>query len=135
MIGATRIVGLAGAAETALRECRPRVMVEDILAQLAVALADLRDEAAPLLEKLARLRDDSSGVSCPTNINSADVAELCELLDTQNLAALDRFCSMSPPLRAAVGALRFERIHEAIDKLNFQLAAELLREFLPGAMA
>jgi len=30
-----------------------------------------------------------------------------------------------------VGAVRFERLREAIDNLDFQLGAELLRETLP----
>ena len=62
------------------------------------------------------------------------IDELCMLLDHQNLAAVDKFALLSPSLTALVGALRFDRLREAIDNLDFQLGADLLHQALlmPG---
>src|ERR1700730_1509390 len=51
MIGATKVMRLAGAAEVALQDGRPADLVEGILGQLALALTTLREEAAHWLEK------------------------------------------------------------------------------------
>jgi HPt (histidine-containing phosphotransfer) domain-containing protein len=128
MIGATRIMRLAGAAEAALQECRPADAVEDILRQLALALTTLREEARFFLERPEP--DANTEVAIRPNIGNADIDELCGLLECQNLAALDKFCLVSPSLSQMVGAVRFERLRDAIDNLNFQLGAELLRESL-----
>jgi hypothetical protein len=66
----------------------------------------------------------------PHMVAGFDIDELCGLLECQNLAALDKFCLVSPSLSQMVGAVRFERLRDAIDNLNFQLGAELLRESL-----
>jgi hypothetical protein len=64
------------------------------------------------------------------NIGNADIEELCALLVCQNLAAIDKFDLISPSLSELVGAVRFDRLRDAIDNLDFQLGAELLRETL-----
>jgi hypothetical protein len=73
----------------------------------------------------------------PQNAGSADVDELCALLECQNLAAIDKFCLLAPSLAALVGAVRFDRLRDAIDNLDFQLGAELLRgpQSLPARTA
>jgi CheY-like chemotaxis protein/HPt (histidine-containing phosphotransfer) domain-containing protein len=136
MIGATKVMRLAGAAEVALEECRPADFVEGILRQLALALITLREEAERLMEKPEPdAMADAEGVSRP-NIGNADIEELCALLECQNLAAIDKFGLMSPSLGDLVGPVRLDRLHDAIDNLNFQLGAELLREtLLPGKHA
>jgi PAS domain S-box-containing protein len=130
MIGATKVMRLAGAAEVALQEDRAADVVEGILGQLASALITLREESAPLLE---RQEPDTAAVAeavkCP-NLGNADIEELCALLESQNLAAIDRFGLLSPSLSERVGAVRFDRLRDAIDNLEFQLGAELLRETL-----
>ena len=128
MIGATRIMRFAGAAEVALQEGRPADIVEEILRQLALALTTLREEAGFFLERPER--DANAEVAIRPNIGNADIDELCGLLECQNLAAIDKFCLLSPSLSQLVGAVRFDRIRDAIDNLNFQLGAELLRETL-----
>jgi hypothetical protein len=72
---------------------------------------------------------DADAVKRP-KIGNVDIEELCALLECQNLAAIDRFGSLSPSLSEMVGAVRFDRLRDAIDNLNFQLGAELLRETL-----
>jgi hypothetical protein len=70
------------------------------------------------------------------NIGNADIEELCALLECQNLAAIHKFGLISPSLGDLVGPVRFDRLRDAIDNLNFQLGAELLREtLLPGKLA
>jgi CheY-like chemotaxis protein len=132
MIGATKVMRLAGAAEIALQECRPVDIVEGILAQLALALTALREDTRYLLESPEQNADSDATSANDPNIGNADIDELRALLECQNLAAIDKFASLCPSLSEFVGAVRFERLREAIDNLDFQQAAELLREVLLG---
>jgi hypothetical protein len=120
---------LAGAAEEALQECRPVDIVEGILRQLSSALTTLREEAEVLLARQPE-RDANSGakVANPPNIGSADIDELCALLESQNLAAVDKFGLLSLSLSETLSTARFDRLRDAIDDLDFQRGAELLRE-------
>jgi HPt (histidine-containing phosphotransfer) domain-containing protein len=130
MIGATKVMRLAGAAEAALQESRPVDIIEGILTQLASALTTLREEAEPFLAEPERHADSSVGTASRPKIGNADIHELCALLECQNLAAIDKFGLLSPSLSELVGAVRFDRLRDAIDGLDFQLGAELLRETL-----
>jgi len=128
MIGANKVMRLAGAAEVALREGRAGDSVEQILRQLAAALTTLRDEAEPLLRQPARDALAAAKTADPRDIHTADIDELCTLLECQNLAAIDKFALLAPSLSELVGIVRFDRLREAIDNLNFALGAGLLRE-------
>jgi hypothetical protein len=64
------------------------------------------------------------------NSGSGDIDELCALLESQNLAAIDRFSLLSSSLSSLMGAVRFERLRDAVDNLEFQLGAELLHQAL-----
>jgi PAS domain S-box-containing protein len=131
MIGATRVMRLAGAVEAALQDGRTMDVVERILRQLAAALTVLREETDLLSEK--KLDRDADAVALPADrlrIGNPDIEALCALLECQNLAAMDKFALLSPSLSELVGAVRFERLREAIDNLDFQLGAELLRQTL-----
>jgi hypothetical protein len=125
---------LAGAVEAALQDGRTIDVVERILRQLAVALTTLREETELLSKKQSDR--DADAVAFPANrpqIGNPDIEALCTLLECQNLAAMDKFALLSPSLSELVGAVRFERLREAIDNLDFQLGAELLRETLIAA--
>jgi CheY-like chemotaxis protein/HPt (histidine-containing phosphotransfer) domain-containing protein/two-component sensor histidine kinase len=129
MIGATRVMRFAGAVEAALQDGRTMDVVERILGQLAAALTILREETELLSEK--KLDGDTGAAALLADqpkIGNPDIDALCVLLECQNLAAMDRFALLSPSLCELVGAVRFERLREAIDNLDFQLGAELLRE-------
>jgi HPt (histidine-containing phosphotransfer) domain-containing protein len=131
MIGATRIMRFAGAAEVAFQECRPVDVIEEILRQLALSLTTLREESVVFLARQpVRDSDEGAKVANQPQIGNADIDGLFALLECQNLAAIDRFVLLSPSLSELVGAVRFERLREAIDNLDFQLGAELLRETL-----
>src|ERR1700730_15227047 len=129
MIGATRVMLFAGAAEEALQECRPVDIVEGILRQLSSALTTLREEAELLLARQPEPDADSgAGVANRPSIGTADIDELCALLESQNLAAVDKFGLLSLSLSETLSAARFDRLRDAIDDLDFQRGAELLRE-------
>jgi PAS domain S-box-containing protein len=133
MIGATRVMRFAGAAEAALREHRPVDLIEEILRQLALTLITLREETEILLATPDVDAGSGTNEANRANIGNADIEELCALLERQNLAAIDRFGVLSPALRELVGAVRFDRLSEAVGNLDFQLSAELLRETLPAS--
>jgi ActR/RegA family two-component response regulator len=82
--------------------------------------------------KFARDAERVAGAETqPANLPRAgagDIDELCLLLERQNLAAVDRFELLSSSLSEPVGAVRFDRLREAINNLDFQLGAELLRQ-------
>ena len=128
MIGATKVMRLAGAAEIALQECRPADVLEGILAQLALALTALREDTEYLLKSPEQNTGSDTKTTDRPNIGNADIDQLRALLECQNLAAIDKFASLAPSLSDLVGAVRFERLREAVDNLDFQLGAELLRE-------
>jgi PAS domain S-box-containing protein len=125
-VGATRVMHLAGEAENTLRHNRPTEEVVRVLRQLVAALAVLRDEAAPLLiEQPQEVRHASSGTEGSSNIRFV-LEDLCALLESRDLAAVDRAAEHAPLLTTLLGA-GFERVRDAIDNLDFVRAADLLR--------
>jgi signal transduction histidine kinase/CheY-like chemotaxis protein len=129
MIGATKIMHLAGAAEQALEESRPVEIVEEILRQLASALTTLNEEAVLMLEQQpAAIAEPGVEALKSRDIGTADIDELRLMLERQNLAAIDKFALLSSSLAELVGEVRFDRLREAIDNLDFQLGADLLRD-------
>jgi HPt (histidine-containing phosphotransfer) domain-containing protein len=128
MIGATEIVRLAGATEKALQQGRPADVVEGLLARLASALATLHDEATPYLKRQADLETADSNADSGSKVGTAQLNELCALLERQDLAALEKFKSLSLSLSELLGALRFDRLRDAIDNLDFRQGLQLLCE-------
>jgi hypothetical protein len=128
MIGATNIMRLAGAAERALQDSRPAEVVEGILKKLAAALTTLREEAKPLLEPKAGPEPARNACIDAARIDHAGVDELCALLEAQNLAAVEKFEGLSASLRGLLGAARYDGLSEAVENLDFQVGAELLRD-------
>jgi PAS domain S-box-containing protein len=128
MIGATEIVRLAGAAESALHQGRPAATVEAILQRLASALTALSEEAAPYLERQKELNAAKPPGPAHGNADLAQLNDLCVLLEGQDLSALHKFQLISSALSGMLGAVRFDRLRDAIDNLDFQQAAQLLRE-------
>jgi PAS domain S-box-containing protein len=128
MIGATDVVRLAGAAETALHQGRPVEVVEGILQRLAAALTVLNEEAAPYLKLHRELNANKPERSGGGNADAAQISELCILLENQDLAALNKFKLISSSLGEMLGGLRFNRLCDAIDSLDFRQGAQLLQE-------
>lgn len=128
MIGATEIVRLAGATEKALHQERPVEVVEGLLARLASALTTLREEAASYVKRQAEFDTTGSKAGSGSEADTAQLDELCALLERQDLAALEKFQSLSPALSELLGALRFDRLRDAIDNLDFRQSLQLLCE-------
>jgi hypothetical protein len=104
--------------------------VEKILRQLASALTTLREDAAPLLEEEIETIPDATpaaGREDHPSDHAAQIRELQVLLESQNLAASDKFSALSRSLREIPG-VRFDELREAVDDLDFPRAARLLRE-------
>jgi PAS domain S-box-containing protein len=129
VIGATRIMRLAGEAEEALAQDRPGDIVEGILRQVATALTSLREEAELMSQRDAEVAAGTHhNPAAPPAVGAGDIDELRALLASQNIAALDRFELLSASLSALLGASRFAPLRDAIHELDFQVAAELLRQ-------
>jgi HPt (histidine-containing phosphotransfer) domain-containing protein len=128
MIGATDVVRLAGAAETALHQGRPVEVVEGILQRLASALTALSEETAPYLKRQKELSAMEPEQMGGANADAAQLDDLCVLLESQDLAALAKFKLVSRSLSHILGPLRFDRLSAAIDNLNFPQGVQLLRE-------
>jgi signal transduction histidine kinase/HPt (histidine-containing phosphotransfer) domain-containing protein len=131
IIGATRVIRFAAAAELALQLDRPIEVVEKILLKLAAALTTLPEDAASLLEQGNEPTPNAksaAGTGDHPADPSAQIRELQVLLEAQNLAAIDRFSALSPALREMLGDERFDSLREAVDNLDFPRAARTLRD-------
>jgi hypothetical protein len=118
---------LAGAAEAALKQDRPPEVIEPILEKLAAMLTALREEAHVWLEEQPEQDANAETIVASGQLVGTDVDDLCALLESQNLAAVDKFALLSASLRQTLDAARFDRLRDAIDNLDFGVGAELLR--------
>jgi PAS domain S-box-containing protein len=128
IIGAAGIARLAGAAHNALQQGREVGVVEGLLLRLASALSTLGEET-----KLYLKRQPAGPVTDVAVANHPDAATpqldaLFALLESGNLAALDKFKGLSQPLSELLGPSRFGYLCTAVDNLDFELGAQLLRE-------
>jgi CheY-like chemotaxis protein/nitrogen-specific signal transduction histidine kinase/HPt (histidine-containing phosphotransfer) domain-containing protein len=121
MIGATQVMRYAGALERVLHEGRSAEVIDANLRKLSVALTTLREESADMLGAETPMR-------MAAEFDAAGLEELKVLLETQNLAAVDQFAALSPALAAILDAARFESLQRAVDDLDFQTGADLLRD-------
>jgi PAS domain S-box-containing protein len=154
MIGAGSVKRLAGAAEEALNAGLAAEVVEEILRKLAAAITHLGEEAQPFLHGRAQadavgsaaLIPAASGLAGAAAVSGAvaDIEALCGLFESWNLAAVEKFRVLSGPLEQMFDSVRWDRLGQAVDNLDFQLAAQLVREALtqraaapalPAAMA
>ena len=89
----------------------------------------MRDEAQFWLARQAEREalSDAKGVPCPT-IRTDGLDELYALLNARNLAASDKFNLLSASLNELLGAVRFDRLGDAMNNLDFPLGAQLLRQ-------
>jgi signal transduction histidine kinase/HPt (histidine-containing phosphotransfer) domain-containing protein len=131
LIGATRVMRLAGAVETALQQDRPIEFVEKIIRQLVAALTTLRADAAPLLEQEVELPPDAppaAGTADQPRDPTAEIRELQGLFESQDLEATVRFSALSRSLSDLLDEAHFRELREAVDDLDFSHAARLLRD-------
>jgi hypothetical protein len=57
----------------------------------------------------------------------AEIEQLTQLFDSQNLAAMDQFTSLSSALEQRLGTLRFAELREVVEALDFQRCAQMMR--------
>jgi signal transduction histidine kinase/DNA-binding response OmpR family regulator/HPt (histidine-containing phosphotransfer) domain-containing protein len=128
MIGATQVMRLAGAVERSILERRSVDYLESALKKLTLALNNLRDDAVSIEDKESpgSAAEPPAG-SADAGADAAQVDELRGLLETHNLEAVDRFAALSPNLRQMLDPLCFANLDEAIDNLDFQRGADVLR--------
>jgi HPt (histidine-containing phosphotransfer) domain-containing protein len=129
LLGAIRITRLAERAETALEQGRSANIVDPLLRQLTSAFVQLRDEAVLWLGKQIEQGTRSSARVQPhPTVAYDDLVELKALLDRRDLAALDKFSLLSASLIQLFGAVRFDPLRDAMDNVEFALAATLLHQ-------
>ena len=134
LLGATRIMQLAGEAETALEQGRPSDIVNPILQRLTAAFAQLREEAVVWLARQAQMEALGDVGTAPGRTPSTDdLDELCAFLDSRNLAALDKFRSLSSSLCELLGTACFGAVRDALGNMDFTLGAQLLRQGMDGS--
>ena len=133
MIGATRVMRLAGAVEVAVQEGRTPEILEEVLRQLASALSLLSVEADLYLATALQCADPGERAADPAVLDRADIDQLCLLLESQNIEASEKFSMLLPALSELMDAPTCDRLKEAIDNLDFQLGAGILRETLLAA--
>ncbi len=126
MIGATPVMRLAGAVERALQENRSAGVIDGILRKLAAALCTLREESTRVLNHQSAAAV-TPNLAAPVAVSFDELVDLGRLLETQNLAAVEKFASLAPALQEMLAAECFERLRDAVDNLDFQLGANLLR--------
>ncbi|MDB6009154.1 MAG: hypothetical protein JWL65_1404 [Gammaproteobacteria bacterium] len=128
VVGAHIVHGLAGAAEEALETGQPRELVESLLQQLTAAFTALGEEVQPMLDvNAAKDAVAARGSSASPPATHATIQELLGLLDGRNLQALDRFSEVASSLSATLGGACFAKLRAAMEGLDFDVAAELLR--------
>jgi hypothetical protein len=88
----------------------------------------LREETASYLKRQAEFNTIESKASSGSKADTAQLDELCALLERQDLAALEKFKSLSLSLSELLGPLRFDRLRDAIDNLDFRQSLQLLSE-------
>jgi PAS domain S-box-containing protein len=127
MIGAANVARLAGAFETALHEMAAPARLQQISARLAAALTTLAEESRLYFRGLLQPRGSAPAQGdTGTIICIEDLEELRILLETQNLSAMDKFSEISASLRKHSSQAAFDRLAQAVEELNFSLAAQLL---------
>jgi propanediol dehydratase small subunit len=100
-----------------------------LLAELATALAALAAQSHAFLAAQGASAAAAPGdlaEPAPQPLDPRALQELCDLLLQQDLAAIDRLDELAEGLRAAWGIARFRDLDEAVDRLEFARAAELI---------
>jgi CheY-like chemotaxis protein len=128
VVGAHIVHRLAGAAEEALATGQPREIVDSLLQQLAAAFTALSDEVQPMLDVNAA-KDAVAARECSASppATQATLQDLLDLLDGRNLEALDRFNAEASSLSGTLSGPSFAQLRAAIEGLDFEVAAQLLR--------
>jgi two-component system sensor histidine kinase/response regulator len=136
-LGAGAIARAAGEAESALREAAGVEPSSMRLLGASAGLLDAIDAAVPALRRLCEAADgapagagavDDTGVREAADTLAADLQRLAALLvdaDMEALPALDRLRAHGAPRHS-----RFERLDDAVTRLDFDAALVACRDWL-----
>ena len=127
MLGAKVVQQLAGEAEVLARSDTGETPLRAALDALAQGLTRLHRQAEHFLAELRR--EDERAAQAPAPPLALDQATLrawAELLDAQDLAALDRFTALAPALRQHMAPQDLATLKEATERLSFAQAAVLV---------
>lgn len=127
MLGAKVVQQLAGEAEVLARSDTGEAPLRTALDALAQGLTRLHRQAEHFLDELRR--EDERAAQAPAPPLALDQATLrawAELLDAQDLAALDRFTALAPALRQHMAPEDLATLKEATERLSFAQAAVLV---------
>ena len=128
-LGARVIHRLANDAEAAVNRDPAGAEATALLAELAAGLAALAAQSHAFLAAQGASAAAAPGdpaEPAPQPLDPRALQELCDLLLQQDLAAIDRLAELAAGLRAAWGSARFRDLDEAVDRLEFARAAELI---------
>jgi CheY-like chemotaxis protein/HPt (histidine-containing phosphotransfer) domain-containing protein len=137
MLGASVLQRLAVDADVAARSDATEEQLEQAQRRVAQQLASLAQQSRPFLEALAAARTDTASKQEVEPLVLADLQRLIAQLQAHDLAALDLFALLEPALRAALGPTAAGPLRSAVERLEFDGAAGLLRPLLvdPSAIA
>jgi len=124
LLGATSIEQLATEAEVLLAseslETRTSLVVQELLSQLHALILRIKDL------KSAKSNTSATAILKGDQVDSAELSELEQLLRSHDLAALDRFQTLTPRLQSHIPDTSFGRLRAALEELRFREAADLV---------
>jgi CheY-like chemotaxis protein len=134
LLGATHLMQRADAVERALVDGCETQILEQALSLMRSAFCALHEEAQALPEQSVEQPEVGATRSPNSRPLNEDIEHLCELLDRQDLQAIDRFHGLAQSWGELLQMAEFESVREAIDSLQFTLASERLRALwlIPG---
>jgi PAS domain S-box-containing protein len=138
VVGASKIMRDMTETRRAAEELRSvNARLEALLIQRSGQLLSAQQDLSAVMAALPSMAQPPQGRPVGASEDSASAAltathieQLHALLQSQNLAAMDRFAALAASLQAAMGSESFARLREAVDNLQFLQAAELLRALL-----
>jgi signal transduction histidine kinase/AmiR/NasT family two-component response regulator/HPt (histidine-containing phosphotransfer) domain-containing protein len=130
MLGASVLQRLAVDADVAARSGAPEHELEQAQALVAQQLDSLAQHSRPFLEAQAAARTEMESKRGVEPLVPADLQRLIAHLQAHDLAALDLFAELEPALRAALGPTAAGPLRPAVERLEFDGAAEMLRPLL-----
>jgi len=138
VVGASKIMRDMTETRRAAEELRSvNARLEALLSQRSGQLQSAQRDLSAIVNALPSMTRQpqaqpvgASQHSAPTALTATHIEQLHALLQSQNLAAMDRFAALAAPLQAAMGSEPFARLREAVDNLEFSQAADLLRALL-----
>ena len=127
MLGATVVQQLAGEAEALARTDAGDAPLRTALDALAQGLTRLHRQSEHFLAELRREDERAARAPAPPlALTRATLRAWAELLEAQDLAALDRFAELTPALRQHMAPEDLATLKEATERLSFAQAAVLV---------